>query len=147
MKSPDDPPRPVAAGIAFPAALRIGLVGTYSIVVSDEHTAPFVGSGKVRVLATPVMINLFEAAALACCEQHLPAGHQSLGIHLDVRHIAATPVGMRVTATAELVKIDGRTLTFRVEAHDERELIGDGTHERVVVNVERFDQRVQKKLA
>ena len=64
-----------------------------------------------------------------------------------MRHIAATPVGMRVTATAELVKIDGRTLTFRVEAHDERELIGDGLHERVVVNVERFDERVQKKLA
>ena len=129
------------------SALRTGLVGTYRIVVADEHTAPFVGSGKVRVLATPVMINLFEAAALACCEQHLPPGHQSLGIHLDVRHIAATPVGMRVTATAELVKIDGRTLAFRVEAHDERELIGDGLHERVVVNVERFDQRVQKKLA
>jgi fluoroacetyl-CoA thioesterase len=128
-------------------ALRAGLIGRYSIVVADEHTAPFVGSGKVRVLATPVMINLFEAAALACCEQHLPTGHQSLGIHLDVRHIAATPVGMRVNATAELVKIDGRTLTFRVEAHDERELIGDGSHERVVVNVERFDQRVQKKLA
>ena len=128
-------------------ALRTGLVGTYRIVVADEHTAPFIGSGKVRVLATPVMINLFEAAALACCEQHLPPGHQSLGIHLDVRHIAATPVGMRVTATAELVKIDGRTLAFRVEAHDERELIGDGLHERVVVNVERFDQRLQKKLA
>ena len=128
-------------------ALHPGLVGTYGIVVADQHTAPFVGSGKVRVLATPVMINLFEAAALACCEQHLPPGHQSLGIHLDVRHIAATPVGMRVTATAELVKIDGRTLSFRVEAHDERELIGDGLHERVVVNVERFDQRVQKKLA
>ena len=126
--------------------LQTGLVGTYSIVVADQHTAPFVGSGKVRVLATPVMINLFEAAALACCEQHLPPGHQSLGIHLDVRHIAATPVGMRVTATAELVKIDGRTLSFRVEAHDEREPIGDGLHERVIVNVERFDQRVQKKL-
>ena len=127
--------------------LRAGLVGRYSIVVADEHTAPFVGSGKVRVLATPVMINLFEAAALACCEQHLPPGHQSLGIHLDVRHIAATPVGMRVNATAELVKVDGRMLSFRVQAHDERELIGDGSHERVVVNVERFDQRVQKKLA
>lgn len=127
--------------------LRVGLTGTYQIVVADEHTAPFVGSGKVRVLATPVMINLFEAAALACCEHLLPPGHQSLGIHLDVRHVAATPVGMRAEATAELVKIDGRTLTFRVEARDERELIGDGLHERVVVNVERFDARVQKKLA
>ncbi len=129
------------------SGLRTGLTGEYRIVVANEHTAPFVGSGKVRVLATPVMINLFEAAALACCEHLLAPGHQSLGIHLDVRHIAATPVGMAVQATAELVKIDGRTLTFRVEARDERELIGDGTHERVVVNVERFDLRVQKKLA
>ena len=129
------------------SGLRVGLKGGYRIVVADEHTAPFVGSGKVRVLATPVMINLFEAAALACCEHLLAQGHQSLGIHLDVRHIAATPVGMQVDATAELVKIDGRTLTFRVEARDQRELIGDGLHERVVVNVERFDARVQQKLA
>lgn len=126
--------------------LKAGLTGAYRIVVANEHTAPFVGSGKVRVLATPVMINLFEAAALACCEHLLPEGHQSLGIHLDVRHIAATPVGMEVNATAELVKVDGRTLTFRVEARDARELIGDGTHERVIVNVERFDLRVQNKL-
>lgn len=140
-------PKGSAAAGSPAAALRAGLTGTYGIVVADEHTAPFVGSGKVRVLATPVMINLIEAAALECCERHLPAGHQSLGIHLDVRHIAATPVGMRVVATAELVKVEGRTLTFRVEARDERELIGDGLHERVVVNVERFDKRVQNKLA
>jgi fluoroacetyl-CoA thioesterase len=100
----------------------------------------------VPVLATPVMINLIEAAALAAAEHLLPAGHQSLGIHLDVRHFAATPVGMRVYATAELIGIDGRTLSFRVEARDEREPIGDGRHERVVVNVARFDQRVQRKL-
>ena len=129
------------------SGLQVGLKGVYRIIVADEHTAPFVGSGKVRVLATPVMINLFEAAALACCEHLLAQGHQSLGIHLDVRHIAATPVGMKVDATAELVKIDGRTLTFRVEARDERELISDGLHERVVVDVGRFDARVQKKLA
>lgn len=127
--------------------IRTGITGSYRIVVADEHTAPFVGSGKVRVLATPVMINLIEAAALACCEHLLPPGHQSLGIHLDVRHMAATPVGMAVEATAELLKIEGRTLTFRVAARDAVELIGDGLHERVVVNVERFDARVQKKLA
>jgi predicted thioesterase len=92
------------------------------------------------------MINLIEAAALAAVEHLLPPGHQSLGTLLHVRHIAATPVGMRVTATATLEKVDGRTLTFRVEARDERELIGDGTHERVVVNVAKFDQRVQRKL-
>jgi predicted thioesterase len=99
------------------------------------------------VLATPVMINLMEAAALDAVEKLLPAGHQSLGIRLDVGHYAATPVGMRVRATAELVKIDGRTLDFRVEARDEKEAIGDGLHQRVVVNVERFDVRVQRKIA
>jgi predicted thioesterase len=114
--------------------------------VADEHTAPRVGSGKIAVLATPVMINLIEAAALAAVEHLLPAGYQSLGTHLDVRHIAATPVGMRVTATAEVTRVEGRTVDFRVEARDEKDLIGDGTHQRVVVNVAKFDQRVQRKL-
>ena len=127
--------------------LRTGLKGAAELVVGEEHTAPFVGSGRVRVLATPVMINLMEAAALDAVEKLLPAGHQSLGIRLDVRHYAATPVGMRVRATAKLVKVDGRTLDFRVEARDEKEAIGDGLHERVVVNVARFDARVQKKIA
>jgi fluoroacetyl-CoA thioesterase len=129
------------------SALKVGLTGTAELVVAPEHTAPRVGSGMVAVLATPVMINLIEAAALAAAERLLPAGHQSLGIHLDVRHFAATPVGMRVTATAEVTAIDGRTIAFKVEARDEREPIGDGTHQRVVVNVDRFDQRVQRKLA
>jgi predicted thioesterase len=123
-----------------------GLVGRAEVVVGEEHTAPRVGSGKVHVLATPVMINLFEAAALAACEHLLPEGHQSLGTVLNVRHIAATPVGMRVVAVAEVVKVEGRTVTFRLEARDERDLIGDGTHERVVVNVAKFDQRVQAKV-
>ena len=129
------------------AQLKPGLRGEVGLVVSGEHTAPRVGSGAVHVLATPVMINLMEAAALAAVERFLPPGYQSLGTVLNVRHIAATPVGMRVTASATLEKVDGRTLAFRVEAHDERELIGDGTHERVVVNVAKFDQRVQRKLA
>ena len=126
--------------------LKVGAKGSAELLVCVEHTAPRIGSGRVSVLATPVMINLFEAAALAACEELLPAGFQSLGIHLDVRHFAATPVGMRVTAVAELAGIDGRTLSFRVEARDEKEIIGDGRHERVVVNVQRFDERVQKKL-
>jgi fluoroacetyl-CoA thioesterase len=127
--------------------LTPGLEGHAEIVVGEQHTAPRIGSGRVRVLATPVMINLMEAAALDAAENLIPVGHQSLGTRLDVRHIAATPVGMRVRATARLVAVDGRTLEFRVEAHDEKDLIGDGTHTRLVVNVERFDQRVQKKLA
>jgi fluoroacetyl-CoA thioesterase len=128
------------------ARIAPGLTGTAEIVVGPEHTAPFVGSGRIAVLATPVMINLIEAAALAAVEHLLPDGHQSLGIHLDIRHFAATPVGMRIRATAELVSVEGRTLGFRVAADDEKEPIGGGAHQRVVVNVARFDQRVQKKL-
>ena len=126
--------------------LAPGFFGTAELLVGDEHTAPRVGSGKVRVLATPVMINLIEAAALAAVEHLLPAGYQSLGTVLNVRHIAATPVGMRIRAVATVTSLAERTIHFRVEAHDEKELIGDGTHERVVVNVAKFDQRVQRKL-
>ena len=122
------------------------MTGTSDLVVGEEHTAPSIGSGKVRVLATPVMINLIEAAALAAIEHLLPAGYQSLGTHLDVRHLAATPVGMKVRATARVAKVDGRAVSFEVSAHDEKDLIGDGLHERVVVNVAKFDQRVQRKL-
>jgi predicted thioesterase len=123
-----------------------GLAGYAELVVGEEHTAPSIGSGKVHVLATPVMINLIEAAALDAIERLLPAGYQSLGTHLDVRHVAATPVGMRVKAVAEVTKVDGRTIFFSVFVRDEIDLVGDGAHERVVVNVAKFDQRVQKKL-
>ena len=127
--------------------LPVGLTGTAELVVGEQHTAPRVGSGRIRVLATPVMINLIEAAALAAVEQSLPEQHQSLGTHLDVTHVAATPVGTRVRATAEVVRVEGRTIHFRVRAEDERELIGEGTHVRMVVNLERFDQRVNEKYA
>jgi len=127
-------------------ALPPGLTGTAEMVVGEQHTAPRVGSGRIHVLATPVMINLIEAAALAAIENSLPEEHQSLGTRLDITHVAATPVGMRVRATAEVVRVDGRTVHLKVSAHDERELIGEGTHERVVVNVARFDKRVQDKL-
>jgi fluoroacetyl-CoA thioesterase len=128
------------------ARIKPGLTGSAEIVVGPEHTAPFVGSGRIAVLATPVMINVIEAAALAAIEHLLPQGHQSLGIHLDVSHTAATPVGVGVSATAEVVSLEGRTVTFRVEARDEFEPIGGGTHQRVVVSVARFDERVQRKV-
>ncbi len=128
------------------ARIRPGLTGTAEILVGPEHTAPFVGSGRIAVLATPVMINVIEAAALAAIEHLLPAGHQSLGSHLDVSHTAATPVGLRVIATAEVLRLEGRTVTFRVEARDEFEPIGGGTHQRVVVSVARFDERVRRKV-
>jgi predicted thioesterase len=127
------------------AELKTGLKGFTEIVVGTRDTAPHVGSGKIKVLATPVMVNLMEAAALNAVEGLLPAGHQTVGIRLDISHTAATPVGMQVVAHAELVKIDGRRLTFRVSAEDEKETIGEGVHERIVVNVARFDQRTQEK--
>jgi fluoroacetyl-CoA thioesterase len=128
------------------SAIHSGLTGSAEMTVGPEHTAPRVGSGRIAVLATPVMINLIEAAALAAVEHLLPQGHQSLGIQLDVGHFAATPVGLHVAAAAEVIEVEGRTITFRVEARDERELIGGGIHKRVVVNVARFDARVQRKL-
>ena len=129
------------------SALKEGLTGSANIIVGEEHTAPSIGSGRVRVLATPVMINLMEAAALDAIERLLPPGHQSLGTHLNVGHYAATPVAMGLRASAVVTRVDGRTIEFRVEAFDDKERVGDGTHTRVIVNVERFDQRVQRKLA
>ncbi|MEK9753709.1 MAG: thioesterase family protein [Rhodospirillaceae bacterium] len=126
--------------------LRPGLGGSAKTVVGEDHTASRVGSGAIRVLATPVMMNLMEAAALDAMEKHLPAGRQSLGTHLDVSHVAATPVGMHVTAKAEVLEADGNKVTLRVEALDEAGLIGEGTHRRVVVDVARFDARVQDKV-
>src|ERR1700741_4898913 len=102
MTSPD-------GGRTFLDRVTPGLTGTAEIIVGPEHTAPFVGSGRIAVLATPVMINVIEAAALAAVEHLLPAGHQSLGIHLDVKHFAATPVGLRVIATAEVTRVEDRT--------------------------------------
>jgi predicted thioesterase len=126
--------------------IHTGMSGSAELMVGEEHTAPRIGSGKVHVLGTPVMINLIEAAALDAIERFLAPGYQSLGTVLNVRHIAATPVGMRVRATATVVKTEGRTVFFTVEARDEKDLIGDGSHERVVVNVAKFDERVQRKL-
>jgi fluoroacetyl-CoA thioesterase len=123
-----------------------GLKGFVEIVVGEEHTAPHVGSGRVHVLATPVMVNLMEAAALQAVEGLLPPGHQTVGTHLDITHTAATPVGMRVKAYAELTKADKRNLAFNVYAEDEKERIGGGIHERIVINLERFDVRMQEKL-
>src|SRR5258708_8476983 len=108
--------------------LRPGLRGEAFLTAAEEHTAPRVGSGAIHVLATPVMINLFEAAALAAVEHLLPPGHQSLGTVLNVRHIAATPVGMRVTAFATVEKIEGRTVFFRLEARDQPDLTAAPSH-------------------
>lgn len=122
-----------------------GLTGTAEMMVGTNDTAPRVGSGVIPVLATPMMINLMEEAALATVEHLLPEGKQSLGTHLSVSHIAATPTGMKVTATAELKEVDGRELTFWITAHDEQDLIGEGEHRRVVVTAASFQERINAK--
>jgi predicted thioesterase len=125
--------------------LHVGLKGSAEIVVGTRDTAPHVGSGKIKVLATPVMVSLMEEAALNAVEGHLPPGFQTVGTRLDITHVAATPVGLHVKAEAELRHVDGRRLTFHVVAEDEAERIGEGTHERIVVEVARFDVRAQRK--
>jgi fluoroacetyl-CoA thioesterase len=131
--------------MAMSLQLEPGLSGSSEILVGTRDTAPHVGSGKIKVLATPVMVSLMEEAALNAVEGHLPFGHQTVGTRLNVSHTAATPVGLRVSARAELVSVEGRRLTFSVWAEDEYERIGEGTHERIVVEVSRFDERAQAK--
>lgn len=129
------------------SVLQPGLSGRVELVVSPDDTARRVGSGRVDVLATPVLIRMMEAAAVRALQGVLPAGAETVGTRLDVRHLAATPVGMRVWACAELVGVEGRLLSFRIEAGDEREPIGEGSHERVIVDAIRFEQRALGKLA
>jgi fluoroacetyl-CoA thioesterase len=125
--------------------LQPGLTGEVVRVVSEDITAHAMGSGGVHVLGTPAMLMLMEQAALTAVEPALPEGQTTVGTLLDVRHLAATPVGMQVTVRARLVAIDGRKLTYDVDAEDEREPIGRGTHERVIVDVDRFLKRVAEK--
>lgn len=127
------------------ADLKPGLVGEAVLVVQANHTASHLGSGGVEVLATPVMIALMEEAARTSVDPKLEPGQMSVGINLNVSHLAATPIGMRVTARTELVAVDGRRLTFQVEAFDEREKIGEGSHSRAVINLDRFMARMQEK--
>jgi predicted thioesterase len=126
--------------------LTPGLSGTARLIVAAEHTAARVGSGVIPVLATPVMINLIEAAALAACEHLLPPDHQTLGTRLDVSHTAATPVGGLVTATAKVTAVQGREIAFVVEVRDDIDVIGTGQHTRVAVHVEKFTARVARKV-
>jgi fluoroacetyl-CoA thioesterase len=122
-----------------------GLVGQIEMIVREENTARHLGSGNVDVLATPEMVRLMEKAAVAAVDHLLPDGYCTVGVAVNVRHLAATPVGMRVQAQAELIAVEGRKLTFRVEADDEVERIGEGEHRRVIIDVERFREKVEAK--
>lgn len=128
-------------------AIRPGLKGELALVVAEEHTARHLGSGGVRVLATPQMILLVERAGVAAIDHLLPEGYLTVGARLDVRHLAPTPVGFEVRAVAELVEVDGRRLDFRVTVHDGVELVGEGRHERYIVDLERFGRRVAEKTS
>ncbi len=125
--------------------LQPGLTGTASAIVTADLTAAALGSGSVDVYSTPAMIALLEAAAIDAVQSHLDDGQTSVGTSLNVKHMSATPVGMAVNATAILKEIDGRRLVFEVSASDEVELIGQGTHERFIVDRARFEQRVRDK--
>jgi len=119
-------------------ALVPGLTGEASLVVVEADTAQAVGSGGLAVLATPRMLALMEQAAFQAVQPHLAAGETTVGTGVEIQHVAATPLGMRVTARARLEAVNGRKLRFHVEASDEQGLIGMGTHERFVVQAGRF---------
>ncbi len=132
-------------------AIRPGLKGEIGLVVAEEHTAQHLGSGAVRVLATPQMVLLVEQASVAAVDHLLPDGYCTVGAHLDVRHLAPTPEGFEVRAIAELSEIDGRRLTFRIQVFEapfgEDQLVGDGFHRRAIVNLQRFGDSVAQKAA
>jgi predicted thioesterase len=113
--------------------------------VTIANTAAAVGSGGIAVFSTPMMIALMENAALQTVQPHLAAGESTVGTVINIKHMAATPVGMHVRAVARLDAVDGRRLSFTIEAFDEVEKIGEGTHERFVIQVERFLARVGQK--
>ena len=129
------------------ATLEAGLTGEVTRQVTDDITAHALDNAGVRVLATPILLMLIEQAAIRAIEPTLAEGQSSVGTHLDVRHLAATPVGMNVTARARLVAVDGRRLTYEVEAEDEREPVAKGTHERFIIDMARFLARVEEKAA
>lgn len=122
--------------------ITIGLIEEEMTVVTEDMTALSVGSGAIDVYATPALIALMESAAVKALDPLLPEGYASVGIHIDIEHIAATPVGEEVRAIAEVIVVDDRRVKFFVRAWDERELIGEGTHTRFVINVNHFLDRL-----
>ncbi len=125
--------------------LVIGYKNTSELIVEEKHTAAAFGSGSIFVFSTPMMIGLMENAALKCAEKGLDSGYSTVGMSVDIVHIAATPMGQKVKAIAEIVGIEGKKLTFKIEAYDEMEKIGEGKHERYIINVEKFINKVEEK--
>jgi fluoroacetyl-CoA thioesterase len=122
--------------------LTLGMTGEASTTVVHENTAAAVGAGGVEVFGTPMMVALMENAAWRAVAAHLDEGYVTVGTLVNIRHLAATPIGQKVRAEAELMEIDGRRLVFKVEAYDERQKIGDGQHERFIVKLDKFLSRI-----
>jgi predicted thioesterase len=129
----------------FDTLLKPGMKGEIHETVTAHNTADSWGSGGLPVYATPCMVALMERASAAAVTPSLPAGFSTVGTELNVKHLAATPPGMTVRAAGELLEIDGRRLLFRVEAWDETGKIGEGTHERFIVENEKFLRKVREK--
>ena len=126
--------------------ITIGMKGTAQNLVEREDTALEVGSGSLLVYATPCMVALMEGAACNAIEEALDESKTSVGTQLNISHLSATPVGLEVTAEAEITAIEGNTLTFKVSAYDEKGLIGEGTHTRVIISSQRFLEKTYSKL-
>lgn len=115
-----------------------GIAGRVSLEATPQHSAETWGSGAVAVFGTPSLVGLMESAAMAALRGRLADGDTTVGTRIDVEHVAATPLGDTVSAEARLVKVDGRRLTFEIEAHDSTQLVGRARHDRVVVARDRF---------
>jgi fluoroacetyl-CoA thioesterase len=126
-------------------ALEPGSVHEDTLVVEEEHTAAHLGHGGLRVLSTPVMVAFMEGAARELVDPNLEPGYLSVGTGLNIKHLAATPQGMRITVRAELVRVEGRRLHFKVEVFDEKEKVGEGTHTRAIVNLKHFWDKLETK--
>lgn len=127
--------------------IPIGAKGSFSLVVTPDHLANrFKDAMLPPVLATPVMIMIMENAALNVMKPYLDASESALGTRVDVRHLAATPAGRRVTGEAEVTKVDGRRIEFKIQATDGTEVIGIGTHERIIIDLAKFSERLKSKF-
>jgi predicted thioesterase len=125
--------------------LEVGIKGRIEQTVVYELTADYIGSGMVKVFATPMMIAMMEKTCRLSVAPHLEPGDGTVGTHVNVSHCAATPEGMKVWCDSELIEVDRRRLVFKVAAYDERGLIGEGTHERFIINNEKFQKKTDSK--
>lgn len=126
--------------------LEAGLTGERELTVTSENTAKAMKSGELDVFATPAMIALMEETAYKSVSSELDTGMGSVGTLMNVKHLAASPVGMRIRCKSELTQVEGRKLVFKVEAYDEVGLIGEGVHERFIVDNQKFKQKADAKL-